>query len=455
MVAAVMAEPAHRPPPPLFRSILLDPIRAFARMEAAGGIVLFGAALLAFGLANSPWHAAFERLWTTPVELRFGPVGFQASLRQVIDDGLMTIFFFVVGMEIKCELIEGELRKLRQALLPAIAAAGGVLLPAAIFFVLNRGTPGEAGWAIPMATDIAFSIGCIVLMGKRVPRPLLVFLTALAIFDDIVGILVIALFYGGGLDGMGLVGVAALVGAIWLVARLGVESWVVYGVAALALWLGLHHAGVHGTIAGVLLGLLVPAVTRRPVREVLGELREHSRRTLELSERLDTGDLLHVRDGLREALPPLQRFEHALHPWVAFFIMPLFGLANSGVSVAGMTAADLTAPVFLGVAVGLFVGKQLGIFAFTWAAVRLGVADVPGGAPWSRVYGVAMVAGIGFTVALFIANLAFGGHPELLDQARLGVLVGSLVSGVSGMLVLRLLPEPGDGAVRARASPAA
>jgi NhaA family Na+:H+ antiporter len=453
MVAAVMAEPAHRPPPPLFRSIVLDPMRAFAGLEAAGGIVLFGAALLAFALANSPWHDAFERVWTTPVELRFGPLGFQASLRQVIDDGLMTIFFFVVGMEIKRELIEGELRTLRQALLPAIAAAGGVLLPAAIFFVLNRGTAGEAGWAIPMATDIAFSIGCIVLMGKRVPRPLLVFLTALAIFDDIVGILVIAIFYGGGLDGMGLVQVVLLVGAIWAVARLGVQSWVVWGVAGVALWLGLHHAGVHGTIAGVLLGLLVPAVTRRPVREVLGELREHSRRTLEVSERLDTGDLLHVRDGLREAVPPLQRFEHALHPWVAFFIMPLFGLANSGVSVAGMTAADLTAPVFLGVAVGLFVGKQLGIFAFTWAAVRVGVADVPGGAPWSRVYGVAMVAGIGFTVALFIANLAFGGHPELLDQARLGVLVGSLVSGVSGMLVLWLLPEA--GAVQARPSPAA
>jgi len=453
MVAAVMAEPAHRPPPPLFRSIVLDPMRVFAGLEAAGGIVLFGAALLAFALANSPWHDAFERVWTTPVELRFGPLGFQASLRQVIDDGLMTIFFFVVGMEIKRELIEGELRTLRQALLPAIAAAGGVLLPAAIFFVLNRGTAGEAGWAIPMATDIAFSIGCIVLMGKRVPRPLLVFLTALAIFDDIVGILVIAIFYGGGLDGMGLVQVVLLVGAIWAVARLGVQSWVVWGVAGVALWLGLHHAGVHGTIAGVLLGLLVPAVTRRPVREVLGELREHSRRTLEVSERLDTGDLLHVRDGLREAVPPLQRFEHALHPWVAFFIMPLFGLANSGVSVAGMTAADLTAPVFLGVAVGLFVGKQLGIFAFTWAAVRVGVADVPGGAPWSRVYGVAMVAGIGFTVALFIANLAFGGHPELLDQARLGVLVGSLVSGVSGMLVLWLLPEA--GAVQARPSPAA
>src|SRR5215470_61624 len=222
--ARAMAEPAHQRPPPLFHSIVLDPLRSFARMEASGGIVLFGAALVAFVLANSPWHAAFERLWTTPVELRFGPLGFQASLRQAIVDGLMTIFFFVVGMEIKRELIEGELRNPRQAMLPAIGAAGGVLLPAAIYFALNRGTPGEAGWAIPMATDIAFSIGCVVLLGRRVPRALLVFLTALAIFDDIVGILVIAFFYGGGLNVAGLAGVVLLALGVLTVARLGVES---------------------------------------------------------------------------------------------------------------------------------------------------------------------------------------------------------------------------------------
>ncbi|RPH69568.1 MAG: Na+/H+ antiporter NhaA [Myxococcaceae bacterium] len=446
-----MAEPAHRPPPPLFRTIV-DPIRAFTRLEAAGGIALFGAALVAFVLANSPWREGFERLWTTPVELRFGPAGFEASLRQVIDDGLMTIFFFVVGMEIKRELVEGELRKLRQALLPGIAAAGGVLLPASIFFALNRGTPGEAGWAIPMATDIAFSIGCIILLGRRVPRPLLVFLTALAIFDDIAGILVIALFYGGGLHVDSLAWVLALVVVVWAVARLGVESWLVYAAGGVGMWIALHHAGIHGTLAGVILGLLIPAVSRRPARQVLREVRRHSELTLEVSETLDTSDLLYLRDEVREAVPPLQRFEHALHPWVAFVIMPLFALANSGVSVAGMTAAELTGPVFLGVALGLFVGKQLGIFAFTWAAVKLGVADVPGGAPWSRVYGVAMVAGIGFTVALFIANLAFGGDPALLKEARLGVLLGSLASGLSGMLVLRFLPARTTRAVPAPAT---
>ncbi|HVP61586.1 MAG TPA: Na+/H+ antiporter NhaA [Myxococcaceae bacterium] len=435
-----MAAPAHRRPPPLFQSIVLDPIRSFTRLEAAGSIVLFGAALVAFVLANSPWHAAFEQLWTTPVQLTFGDLGFHASLRQVIDDGLMTIFFFVVGMEIKRELVEGELRTGRQAMLPAIAATGGVLLPALIFLVLNRGTAGEKGWAIPLATDIAFSIGCVVLLGKRVPRALLVFLTALAIFDDIAGILVIALFYGGGLNLAGLVWVAVLALVVYAAARLGVESALFYTAGGVALWIGFHHAGVHGTLAGVLLGLLVPARTRRPVREVLGELGKHSGLTVEVSEALDTSDLLSIGDEVREAVPPLQRFEHALHPWVAFGVMPLFGLANSGVSVAGMSVADLTAPVLLGVALGLFLGKQLGIFGFTWAAVKTGLAEVPGGASWRSVHGVAMVAGIGFTVALFIANLAFGAEPELLNQARLGVLVGSLASGVSGMLVLRALP---------------
>jgi NhaA family Na+:H+ antiporter len=451
MFARLMTEPAYRPPSPLFRSIVLDPIRAFTRTEAAGGIVLFGAALAAFVLANSPWHVEFERLWTTPVELRFGSLGFQASLRQAIVDGLMTLFFFVVGMEIKRELIEGELRKLRQALLPAVAAAGGVLLPASIYFTLNRGTPAEAGWAIPMATDIAFSIGCVVLLGRRVPRGLLVFLTALAIFDDILGILVIALFYGGGLHVAALGWVVLLVLVVLVVGRIGVESWVVYGLAGVAMWIALHHAGVHGTMAGVVLGLLIPAVTRRPVREVLGDVRKYSARACEGRERLDTSELLHLRDEVREAVPPLQRFEHVLHPWVVFVVMPLFGLANSGVRLAGLTLADLTEPVFLGVAVGLFVGKQLGIFAFTWGAVKLGAAEVPGRASWSRVYGVAMVAGIGFTVALFIANLAFGHAPALLNQARLGVLVGSLVSGLSGMLVLRLLPPPAAHAVPAAA----
>jgi Na+:H+ antiporter, NhaA family len=407
-----MAEPAHRRPPALFQSMVLDPVRAFSRLEAAGGIVLLVNALAAFVLANSPWKEPFLDLWETPVRVELGGLGFQATLKRVIDDGLMATFFLVVGMEIKRELIEGELRTFRRALLPGIGAAGGVLLPALIYAAFNRGGRGADGWAIPMATDIAFSVGCLVVLGHRVSRGLLVFLTALAIFDDIAGIAVIALFYGHGVNMAALVWVALAALAVFAAARLGVENALVYAAGGLAMWVAFHHAGLHGTLAGVLLGLLVPGVSRRP-----------------------------VGDAVRDAIPPLQRFEHALHPWVVFGVLPLFALANSGVSLEGISHRSLTGPVFLGIALGLFLGKQLGIFLFTYAAVKGRLAVVPGGAPWGKVYGVATVAGIGFTVSLFIADLAFGSEPALLDEARLGVLVGSLVSGVVGTVVLWAMPS--------------
>jgi NhaA family Na+:H+ antiporter len=291
-----------------------------------------------------------------------------------------------------------------------------------------------------MATDIAFSIGCLTVLGKHVPRGLLVFLTALAIFDDIGGILVIAVFYGFGVNPEGLVWLAITTLWVFALGRLGVENIALYLAGGVALWLAFHHSGLHPTLAGVLLGLLVPAVTRRPVREVLDRVRARARATLEGGQPLDTSDLQTVRSELGEAIPPLQRFEQTFHPWVVYGVMPLFALANSGVSLAGMTLESMGAPVFLGTALGLFVGKQIGIFSFTWVTVRLGFAGVPGSSWWGKVYGVAVVAGVGFTVALFIANLAFAGVPHLLNQARLGVLVGSLVPGVVGMLVLRVMP---------------
>jgi NhaA family Na+:H+ antiporter len=444
-----MAEPAHRSPPPLFQAVVLDPILAFTKLEASGGIVLFLAAVLAFALANSPWQAAFHALWETPIRVGVGGAGFEASLKLVIDDGLMAIFFFVVGMEIKRELVEGELRTFRQAVLPAIAALGGMLIPAGIYLAFNRGTEGARGWAIPMATDIAFSIGCLTLLGKRVPHALLVFLTALAIFDDIGGILVIALFYGHGVSIDGLLWVLAAALAVLALNRLSVQNALLYAAGGVALWIAFHDAGLHATLAGVALGLLVPAVTRRPVRKVLDEVRAHARATLEVGDRLDTNDLLYVEDRLQEAVPPLQRFEHALHPWVAYAIMPLFALANSGVSVAEMSTRDMLAPVFLGIVAGLFLGKQVGIFGFTFAAVRAGIAGTPGGVGWGKLYGVATVAGIGFTVALFISNLAFASVPHLLNEARLGVLVGSLVSGVVGMFLLRVSPRRSSAVVPA------
>jgi NhaA family Na+:H+ antiporter len=444
-----MAEPAYRSPPPLFQAVVLDPIRAFTKLEASGGIVLFLAAVLAFALANSPWQAAFHAFWETPIRVGVGGHGFEASLKLVINDGLMAIFFFVVGMEIKRELVEGELRTFRQAVLPAIAALGGMLVPAGIYLAFNQGTEGAKGWAIPMATDIAFSIGCLTLLGKRVPHALLVFLTALAIFDDIGGILVIALFYGHGVSVDGLLWVLAAALAVLALNRLSVQNALLYAAGGVALWIAFHDSGLHATLAGVVLGLLIPAVTRRPVRKVLDEVRAHARTSLEVGDRLDTNDLLYVEDRLDEAIPPLQRFEHALHPWVAYAIMPLFALANSGVSLADMSAKDMLAPIFLGIVAGLFLGKQLGILGFTFAAVRAGIAGTPGGVGWGQLYGVSSVAGIGFTVALFISNLAFSSVPHLLNEARLGVLVGSLVSGVVGMFLLRISPRRSSAVVPA------
>jgi NhaA family Na+:H+ antiporter len=420
-----MAEPGYRSPPPLFQAVVLDPLRAFTRMEASGGLVLFVAALLAFGLANSPWQDAFLGFWETKVQFAVGDLGSEATVKLVIDDALMAVFFLVVGMEIKRELVEGELRTPRQALLPAVAALGGMVVPAGVYLAFNLGTEGARGWAIPMATDIAFSIGCLTLLGNRVPHALLVFLTALAIFDDIGGILVIAVFYGQGVSLEGLLWVVAGALAVFAMARLSVQNAALYALGGIALWVAFHHAGLHATLAGVVLGLLVPA---------------HARAKLDVGKPLDTSDLLHVKDRLREAVPPLQRFEHALHPWVAYGVMPIFALANSGVPLAGMSARDMTAPIFLGTVVGLFLGKQLGVLAFTWFAVKANLAPVPGGARWAQVHGVSTVAGIGFTVALFIANLAFSSAPNLLNEARLGVLVGSLLSGVFGMLRLRAVP---------------
>jgi len=431
-----MGEPGYRRSPPLFQSMLLDRLQAFTRLEAAGGIVLLVNAVMAFVLANSPWRDQFLSLWAAPIRFEAGDLHLDTSLRAVIDEGLMAIFFLLVGLEIKRELIEGELRTFRKALLPAIGAAGGVVLPASIFLALNHGGPGERGWAIPIATDIAFSIGCVVLLGKRVPRGLLVFLTALAIFDDIVGIGVIAIFYGHGIRPAGLILVAVTAGAVFGIARLGADGALVYALGGMAMWLAFRWTGLNGTLAGVLLGLLVPAVSRRPAREVLEELNRRSATALQSDARVESGELLSLRDSLADGVPPLQRFEHALHPWVVFGILPLFALANSGVSLEGLSLRSL-GPVFFGIALGLFVGKQLGVFLFTWGAVKAGFARAPEGSTWGKVHGIATVAGIGFTVSLFIANLAFGEDPLLLSEARLGILVGSLASGVVGTLVLR------------------
>ena len=398
--------------PLLVGRAVLRPFQIFFRLEAASGIVLLAATALALGWANSPWRELYRAVFEGPLSLTAGGHRLEFTVHALVNDGLMAVFFFVVGMEIKRELLTGELNTARKAILPAVAALGGMLVPAAIYAAINRGGPGLRGWAIPMATDIAFSIGVLTLLKDRVPHALIVFVTALAIFDDMGGILVIALFYGGGVHAAWLAGAAVVTTGLLLVGRKGVGHWAVYLLFGCALWLCLHEGGVHPTIAGVLLGLAIPA----------GGLVPQELQAAEESQESDKS--------------PLSRFIHNLHPWVAYGVMPIFALASSGVDLSATRAEHLLAPITLGSALGLFVGKQAGILAFTWVAIRAGLSATPGGAPTAQLYGVAMVAGIGFTVALFIAGLAFQ-EPGLLAQAKLGILIGSAASGLAGYGFLR------------------
>ncbi|HSD20806.1 MAG TPA: Na+/H+ antiporter NhaA [Anaeromyxobacter sp.] len=423
---------------PLFAAVV-RPIQAFLRLEAASGIVLLSCAVAALVLANSGASEVYRAILGAPVELAAGPLRARFSVAMLVNDGLMTIFFFVVGLEIKRELAVGELRTLPQALLPAIAALGGMVFPAALFLAFNWNGPGRAGWGIPMATDIAFCVGVLTLLRSRVPHALVVFVTALAIFDDIGGILVIALFYGHGLDVVWLAVAAGITASLVLMSRAYVRSGLAYAVAGAFLWYALHHAGIHATIAGIVVGLSVPARPRSHPREVLAELAAHAGQLVRTAadEELDSAAILEVEERLEHLESPLARFVHLLHPWVAFGIMPLFALANSGVDLRALEPAQLTGRLAVGTAVALFFGKQLGIFAFTWVALRVGAAPMPGGASAAKLLGVATVAGIGFTVALFIAGLAYPASPDLLDEAKVGILAGSLVSGIVGAVILR------------------
>jgi Na+:H+ antiporter, NhaA family len=379
------------------------PLREYLREEAAGGVVLMAAAALALGWANSPWRAAYDALWQTPLAVQLGRFAIQADLRHWVSDGLMTLFFLVVGLEIKRELVAGELRTWRRAALPVVAAAGGMAVPALIYAAANAGRPGAPGWGVPMATDIAFALGVLALLGSRVPAALKVFLLTLAVVDDLGSIAVVALFYSRGVD-LGALAVAA--GLLVLVAVLvRARVWWLplhVGLGA-ALWLTLWHSGVSPALAGVAMGLLTP-------------------------------------------VPLAERLAHDLHPVSAFLVVPLFALANAGVSLeGGGLAAPGAGAVLGGVLAGRVLGKLAGIGAAAWLAVRLGLAVRPHATSWSQLAGVATVAGIGFTVPLFVADLAF---PDGQFQApvKLGLLLASVVAGAAGALVLFLAArgrEPG------------
>jgi NhaA family Na+:H+ antiporter len=423
---------------------LISPLQRFMAIEAASGLLLLAATAAALLWANSPWSSAYEHLWHTAVGFQIGPWTFFRPLHFWVNDGLMTIFFFVVGLEIRREMYEGELADLRRAALPLAAALGGMLIPAAIFAALNAGRAGAAGWGIPMATDIAFAVGVLTVLGRRVPPSLRILLLALAVIDDIGAIVVIAVFYSGGVSVWGLLIAAVGVASAVALRAIGIRPPLAYVPSGVVVWAGLYASGVHPTLAGVLLGLVTP------VRSWFGPsgFAETTQKHLGEIETDDRGALLRrlaaIETARREAISPAERLQHHLHPWVAYGVMPLFAFANAGVPLGG---ADLSGDglfLFLGILAGLALGKPIGIFAFSAASTRSGLAARPAGATHRGVALVGIVGGIGFTMSLFIAQLAFPQPGPLLDTAKLAILVASATAAIagliSGLLTLRVRP---------------
>ncbi len=441
-----MTSPPNRYPlEPLFGRVL-SPFERFLRRTTAGGIVLIATTLLTLILANTPWGEAIRHIWETPFTLELGPRRLSMTLHHWINEGLMALFFLVVGLELKREILIGELSSLRNAALPVAGAAGGMLVPALLYWAVNPAGPAASGWGIPMATDIAFAVGILVLLAWRIPRNLIIFLTALAIADDLGAVLVIALFYTAQLDwgalGWGAISLAALI----LFNRGGIRRALPYALVGGGLWLSLLQSGVHATVAGVLLAFTIPArpaFTPRQFSDRLDALQETLRDgSPDGNEGAGIGHRMAlVADNLEKSAvavqSPQQRMEHALGPWVTFVVIPLFAFANASVDFSTARIGELlTHPVTIGVLVGLVGGKFLGIGCMSWLAVTLGLARLPEGVGWRHVFGVAWLGGIGFTMSLFISQLAFGSIPELMEDAKFGILAASAVSGVLGLLWL-------------------
>jgi NhaA family Na+:H+ antiporter len=415
---------------------LAEPFAKFFKIEAAGGIVLLSCALIALGIANSPWAAPFAGLWHTKVGVSIGDFFLNLSLQHWINDGAMTLFFFLVGLEIKREMVHGELRKIRNAVLPVAAALGGMLVPAAIYLLFQHGQPGADGWAIPMATDIAFVAGFLALLGSRVPFSLKILVLTLAIIDDIGAVLVIAVAFTDEIS-LSMLGWAGAGLGVTLICRwMGVRAISVYVLIGVGIWFAVLMAGIHATVAGVVLGLLTPSSPWLAKRSLLKVLSGTERRLMK--DRDKSNEMEHYEEAVellgtttQETISPLDRLETALHPWVAFFIMPLFALANAGVRV---DIATLTSPVSMATAAGLVLGKPLGIVAFSALAVKLGWARLPEGVNWKILTGAGCLAGIGFTMSLFIAGLALS--EGILESGKIGALLGSAISATVGCTLL-------------------
>jgi NhaA family Na+:H+ antiporter len=418
------------------------PIRRFMQIETAAGFVLMACTAVALYIANSEWAPGFHELLQTEVGVTFGGDRLLFPLEVWINDGLMTVFFFVVGLEIKREFVLGELRDPKHAALPLAAALGGMIVPAAIYLSLQVGEPGERGWGIPMATDIAFVVGVLSLLGRIVPHSLRVLLLTLAIADDVGAVIVIAIGYTDHIQMLALVLGFIGFGFCQLINWAGVRNVWIYFVMGAVIWFLFHESGVHSTVAGVILGMITPTNAWLPVGRFARTIREVDDFLDEEGTWYNDAHRNHVLQTVsltaRESMPPLERLENALHPWVSFVIMPLFALANAGVAIH---MGALTQPISVAVAAGLLLGKPVGVVAASWLAIRSGIARLPSDLDWPAIVAGGFLAGIGFTMALFIAGLALDG--EMLESAKVGILMGSTASAVIGLTLLAIVLRRG------------
>ena len=427
--------------------MILLPFQRFLQTEASGGILLLAATALALILANSPLAGLYHETLQTEIAINVGGAQVAESVLDWINEGLMALFFLVVGLEIKREVVVGDLRSPKRAALSVVAAVGGAVIPAAVYLALNAGGPGSRGWGIPIGTDTAFSLGVLALLGRRIPTGLRTFLASFAIVDDVVAVLVISVAYTKNISWVALAIVAGCFVLLMLANFLGVRRLAVYTVLGVALWLAMLSSGVHATVAGILVALTIPVRSRidssdfvRRAREYLDAFAASGYSGLRmLTNEEQQAALEALEDSAEQFMVPLQRVESALHPWVAYLIVPIFALANAGIALnAGLTQA-LTQPVTLGVLLGLVVGKPVGVFLSTWIVERAGFAVLPEAVTWRHMFGVAFLGGIGFTMSLFITDLAFESSAFNI-QAKVGILLGSLVAGITGWLMLRNNP---------------
>jgi Na+:H+ antiporter, NhaA family len=455
---------SHWSSTPLAR--ILGPMQEFIHKSQSSGIVLLVVTIIALAIANSPLNAGYLDVLNTHIGITVGPFVLEESVLHWVNDGLMAVFFFLVGLEIKREVRVGELASRRAATLPILAAVGGVIVPALIYFMLNTGGSGARGWGVPMATDIAFALGCLALLGNRIPFGLKIFLTAVAIVDDLIAVLVIALFYSSGLN---LVILAGGFGVLFLLALanvFGIRNPLFYAALGVLVWLAFLHSGLHATIAGVLVALTIPARRRidsptflERARQILRHFEEHGGESTQIpAHEAEQSAVLELEELCEQVQAPLHKMEHTLHSWVAFLIMPLFALANAGVVVSADSVGSASLPVLLGIVLGLTLGKPIGIVGVSWLAIRAGIAELPQGVTWRHMLGTGVLAGMGFTMSLFVASLAFV-TPDRLATAKLAILVASLLAGVIGFLLLRRIspveqpPTPLPTVVRASKLP--